>query len=57
MALDRQELPDGHACRILQARPDSPLEDEARWPVYFAWLEAAGVRMPSVFRARVRELV
>lgn len=56
VVLDWQDLPDGHACRILQVRLDSPLEDEARWPVYFAWLEAAGVRMTTVFRTRVREL-
>lgn len=30
--LDWQELPDGHACRILQVRSESPLENEAQWP-------------------------
>jgi hypothetical protein len=54
--LDWQELPDGHACRILQVRPESPLENEAKWPTYFAWLEEAGLRMTDVFRPRVRGL-
>jgi hypothetical protein len=54
--LDWQELPDGHACRILQVRPESPLENEAQWPTYFAWLEEAGLRMTDVFRPRVKTL-
>lgn len=54
--LDWQELPDGHACRILQVRPESPLENEAQWPAYFAWLEEAGLRMTDVFRPRVKAL-
>ncbi len=54
--LDWQELPDGHACRILQVRPESPLENEGQWPVYFAWLEEAGLRMTEVFRHRVKAL-
>ena len=54
--LDWLELPDGHACRIVQYRPDSPLEDEAQWPAYFAWLEAAAQGMSAVFRPRIREL-
>lgn len=56
VGLDWQELPDGHACRIIQFRPDSPLEDEAQWPAYFAWLEAAARSMSMVFRQRVKEL-
>ena len=54
--LDWQELPDGHACRIIQVRPDSPLEDEERWPVYFEWLEDAALRMTEVFKPRVKTL-
>lgn len=54
--LDWLELPDGHACRIIQYRPDSPLEDEAQWPAYFAWLEAAAQGMSAVFRPRIRAL-
>jgi hypothetical protein len=54
--LDWLELPDGHACRIIQVRPDSPLEDEAQWPAYFAWLEVAALRMTEVFRSRVKAL-
>lgn len=56
VALDWQELPDGHACRILQVRPESPLEDETQWPVYFEWLETAALRMTDVFRHRVKAL-
>lgn len=54
--LEWLELPDGHACRIIQFRPDSPLEDESQWPTYFAWLEAAALSMSTVFRPRVKEL-
>ena len=54
--LEWMELPDGHACRILQTRADSPLEDETQWPVYFAWLEAAARGMSAAFRSRVKEL-
>jgi hypothetical protein len=54
--LDWMELPDGHACRIIQARSESPLEDEAQWPAYFAWLEVAAMRMTEVFRPRVKAL-
>lgn len=56
VTLDWQELPEGHACRILWRRPDSPAEDESQWPTYFAWLEDAALRMTGVFRQRVREL-
>lgn len=55
-ALDWQELPDGHACRIIHLRPDSPLEDEAQWSTYFAWLEGAALKMTEVFRARAKAL-
>jgi hypothetical protein len=54
--LQWHELPDGHACRILCTRQESPLEDESQWPVYFAWLEDIGLRMSAVFRPLVREL-
>ena len=54
--LEWMELPDGHACRILQVRPDSPLESEEQWPDYFAWLEQAALRMSDVFRPLVKEL-
>jgi Domain of unknown function (DUF4268) len=54
--LEWLELPDGHACRIMQVRHDSPLEDESQWPSYFAWLEEAALGMSAVFRHRVREL-
>ena len=54
--LEWMELPDGHACRILQVRADSPLDDEAQWPSYYAWLEQAALRMSDVFRPLVKEL-
>lgn len=56
LALDWQELPDGHACRIIQMRSDAPLEDESQWPAYFAWLESAALRLSEVFRDRVKAL-
>jgi hypothetical protein len=55
--LEWMELPDGHACRILQVRPDSPLESEDQWPGYYAWLEQAALRMSEVFRPLVKELI
>lgn len=54
--LEWMELPGGHACRILQVRPASPLESEDQWPAYYAWLEQAALRMSEVFRPLVREL-
>lgn len=54
--LEWMELPDGHACRILEIRADSPLENEDQWPMYFAWLENAALRMSEVFRPLVKEL-
>lgn len=54
--LEWMELPDGHACRILQVRTDSPLEDEDQWPAYFAWLEQAALKMSDVFRPLVKDL-
>lgn len=55
--LEWMELPDGHACRILQVRLDSPLEREDQWSAYFAWLEQAALRMSDVFRPLVKELI
>lgn len=54
--LEWMELPDGHACRILQVRPESPLEREDQWPAYHAWLEHAALRMSDVFRPLIKEL-
>ncbi len=54
--LEWMELPDGHACRILQVRPNSPLQAEDQWPAYFAWLEDVALRMSAVFRPLVKEL-
>lgn len=55
-SLEWLELPDGHACRILHGRPESPLEDEAQWPAYFTWLEEAVLRMTHAFKPRVKAL-
>jgi Domain of unknown function (DUF4268) len=55
--LEWMELPDGHACRILQVRPESPLDSEDQWPAFFAWLEQAALRMSEVFRPLVKELI
>lgn len=54
--LEWMELPDGHACRILQVRPESPLESEEQWPSYYAWLEQAALRMSDVFRPLIKQL-
>jgi hypothetical protein len=54
--LEWMELPDGHACRILQVRPASPLGSENDWPAYYAWLEQAALRMSEVFRPLIKEL-
>lgn len=54
--LEWMELPDGHACRILQVRADSPLDDESQWPIFFAWLEQAALRMSEVFRPLIKDL-
>ena len=54
--LEWMELPDGHACRILHVRADSPLEDESQWPTYFAWLEHAALRMSEIFRPLIKDL-
>lgn len=53
--LEWMALPDGHACRILQVRPESPLESEDQW-TYCAWLEQAALRMSEVFRPLLKEL-
>lgn len=44
------------ACRILQVYPDAPLEEEDRWPEYFAWLEQAALRMSEVFGPLIKAL-
>lgn len=55
-ALDWQELPDAHACRIATWRQDSPLEDEAQWPQYLDWFVQRIVKMNAVFRPVIQEL-
>ncbi len=55
-ALDWQELPDAHACRIASWRPDSPLEDETQWPQYLDWFVQRLVKMNAVFRPVIQGL-
>lgn len=55
-ALEWDELPDAHACRIGVARTESPLSDEARWTEYFAWLAECGEKLDRVFRPIIRGL-
>jgi hypothetical protein len=54
--LDWQELPDAHACRIATWRTNSPLEDEAQWPVYLDWFVQRIVKMNAVFRPLIQGL-
>jgi Domain of unknown function (DUF4268) len=54
--LDWQELPDAHACRIATWRPNSPIEDEAQWPVYLDWFVQRIVKMNAVFRPLIQGL-
>lgn len=37
-------------------QPDSPLDDEARWPEYQAWLAATVAKMDEVFRPLIKPL-
>ena len=55
-SMDWQELPDAHACRIALYRPDSPLEDETRWPEYSTWMIDQTTRMSDVFMPAIRAL-
>lgn len=55
-ALDWQQLPDAHACRIAFYRADCPLEDEARWGDYLDWMMEQVIRMDAVFRPAVKAL-
>jgi len=55
-ALDWQELPDAHACRIATWRQDSPLEDEAQWSHYLDWFVQRIVKMNAVFRPVIQGL-
>lgn len=55
-ALEWQELPDAHACRIALYRSDCPLEDEARWPDYLEWMVRHVVKFDAVFRPAIKGL-
>lgn len=54
--LDWQELPDAKACRIKTYRPNSSIEEEARWGEYMQWLEQRLVIMDRVLRPIVKAL-
>ena len=56
LALDWQELPDAHACRVVTYRFDCPLGDETRWDEYLEWMEKLIIRFDDVFRPVVRAL-
>ncbi len=55
-ALDWQELPEAHACRIATWRPDSPIEDETQWPAYLDWFVERIVKMHAVLKPLVQGL-
>ena len=55
-ALDWQELPDAHACRIVIYRADSPLDDESRWGEYLDWMVGHIVKLDAVFRPAIKRL-
>lgn len=55
-AMDWQELPESHACRVAYYRPDSPFENESDWNAYFAWMAQTATKIDSVFRPLIREL-
>lgn len=54
--MDWQELPNKHACRIIATRPNSLLDDEGRWPEFFAWLKATLEKIDVVFRPIIKTL-
>lgn len=56
VAMDWQELPDARACRIAVYRLSSPLDADARWPEYFAWMVPMVLRMDATFRPLMRTL-
>lgn len=54
--LDWMELPEGHQCRIVSWRNDSPLQEEVRWDEFADWMSDRIIRMDSVFRPLVKAL-
>lgn len=55
-ALDWQELPDAHACRIAVWKQQCPLEDESLWGGYTDWFIDHLVKMNAVFRPTIQNL-
>lgn len=55
-ALDWQELPEKHACRIALWREGCPIEDESRWPEYVEWFVEHMSRFDWVFRPLIKAL-
>ena len=55
-ALDWQELPNKHACRIVTYKSGVYLEDESNWQEGFAWLTTTLEKMQKVFRPFITSL-
>ena len=54
--LEWNELPNKKGCIVCVVRPDSPLDDEARWPEYQMWIATTIAKMGVVFRPLIRPL-
>ena len=50
------ELPDKKGSVVCVVRPDSPLEDETRWPEYQAWIAAMVAKIDAAFRPLIKPL-
>lgn len=54
--LEWDDLPGRIGCVVFVVRPDSPLDDESRWPEYHAWMESTLSRMVAVFKPLIQPL-
>lgn len=54
--LDWQELPEAKSCRIAVWRMQSPVDDEAQWPIYMNWFIDKLVAVNQVFRPCIQSL-
>ena len=54
--LEWQNLPKKKACRIVNYKNDSSIEQEANWSNYLEWIKNCVVDMERVFRPIVRDL-
>lgn len=55
-ALVWNELPDKKGSVVYVVHPDSPLEDETRWPEYQAWIATTVAKIADVFRPLIKPL-